>query len=151
MIIPGSKLGLIDIGSKLHDYPDAEFIENLSLNQKLYRIKGYYFRVDESNKIILVSTKDKSEEGCFEIIKIGSKFSDVVERFVLLYDDFEFVFHIENIDGLYFTFDFCPVSEPDFLSKEISLLCVYDKELDANNNLLGFERITKENLKGFIY
>lgn len=31
MIVPGSKLGLIDIGSELHDYPDAEFIEELSL------------------------------------------------------------------------------------------------------------------------
>ncbi|PBQ30219.1 hypothetical protein CNR22_24330 [Sphingobacteriaceae bacterium] len=148
MIVPGSQLGDIRIGNHLSDYPNAVFIKDLSLNQKQYKLNELFFRIDGDSVVVLISLDVASDESYSEIIKIGSTFEEVIRQFTLYYDDVDLIFHVENIKGLYFTFNHLPISELS-MKNVITMICVYNEEMDKNNDQLGLERISLQNFTKF--
>ncbi len=150
MIIPGIQLGEVRINDALDNYPNSSFIKNLSLNQKLVNWGNYTIRTNENNKINWICSTVDVVGDYKTKIKIGANFKNIIDDFVLLYDDFDSLFHIKEVNGLCFTFSELPISSSNLKSNIISKLMVYDVKMDENNYLLGLDEISTENLTDYL-
>ena len=77
-------------------------------------------------------------------------FKEITSDFIILYDEFEFLFRIKDIKGFCFTFNNFSLSSDTFKSSKISKLIVYDIKMDEFNDLLGFDQISTDNINNFM-
>ena len=151
MIYPGIAFDDIHIGDTIDKFPNAKFDHELSMGQKVYKIKDEVtIRVNNQGLINWIYTNSVSPKAIYNNLRVGSKFEEIIKTTPILYDEFEYQFKLEGVDGLVFSFDNFPLESLIEDGGKVSYIIIHDLEMNKSDHLIFDIKLSEENLDQFI-
>ncbi|MBA4854038.1 hypothetical protein [Emticicia sp. BO119] len=153
-IVEGVGIGGIKIGEKMDAsneiFPFLKKVhkesDKISLIYTYNDIITIYCKKD--TKLIYKINVQKGYLGKFKnLIGIGDIFYDLISlKTELLFDDFDYVFYLENYRGICFESNSIDVSSIDLKILKIDFITVYDRTLDTDESIDNLVTVSTSNL-----